>query len=360
MAARLTTLSLLLLTLVWIGGCAQRNVDFKGREFPIHKEIKIPPTAPSQSPYVVGGHLYMPMQILILGWTERGIASWYGTDFHNRPTASGEIYNMYDYTAAHKTLPLGTVVRVTNLANKKSIVVLVNDRGPFVANRIIDLSYSAAKALGLDKQGIGEVELQIIGYKPPKRVASILSPVGVTETGFAGLSSLQQLYTHLERKSAWERFKEYIQKKVEGLVSQIKSAIPIPWWHNNSKTTTKNAPTKGAVPLNRLNTPSNKGSAQLNQNVKSAQSAFNAGKEKLQKVKRETTKTASKGGVKLKIGTFSHKEYGEALLKKMQQKGYQGELIKKGYLYNVILIFPSMDALRKFEIKEKIKGVPVE
>jgi rare lipoprotein A len=356
MAARLTTLFLLLLTLIWIGGCAQRNVDFEGRKFPIEKEIRIPPTAPSQSPYVVGGHLYMPMQILILGWTERGIASWYGTDFHNRPTASGEIYNMYDYTAAHKTLPLGTVVRVTNLANKKSIVVLVNDRGPFVANRIIDLSYSAAKALGLDTQGIGKVELQIIGYKPPKRVASILSPVGVTETGFAGLSSLQQLYAHLERKSMWEKFKEYVQKKVEGLINQIKSVIPIPWWHSNTKTNPKIAPVKGAVPSNLIPPTLPKGEKLPQKEV----TPLPQGKKINRKISTPTPSPQGKKGVKLKIGTFSHKEYGEALLKKMERKGYQGELVKKGYLYNVILTFPSMDALRKFEIKEKIKGVPVE
>jgi len=91
-----------------------------------------------------------------------GIASWYGPNFHGRRTASGEIYNMYDYTAAHKTLPLGTYVRVINLENGKSVVVRINDRGPFVKNRIIDLSYAAAKKIDMIDKGTARVKLQII------------------------------------------------------------------------------------------------------------------------------------------------------------------------------------------------------
>ena len=91
-----------------------------------------------------------------------GVASWYGPGFHGRRTASGEIYNMYDYTAAHKTLPLGTYVRVINLENGKSVVVRINDRGPFVKNRIIDLSYAAAKKIDMIDKGTARVKLQII------------------------------------------------------------------------------------------------------------------------------------------------------------------------------------------------------
>ncbi|MBI5343955.1 MAG: septal ring lytic transglycosylase RlpA family protein, partial [Deltaproteobacteria bacterium] len=80
---------------------------------------------------------------------EAGIASWYGKDFHGRPTASGEAYDMYAMTAAHKTLPLGTIVNVKNLENGRDVRVVVNDRGPFVRGRIIDLSYSAAKELDM-------------------------------------------------------------------------------------------------------------------------------------------------------------------------------------------------------------------
>lgn len=91
-----------------------------------------------------------------------GIASWYGSEFHGRRTASGEIYNMYDYTAAHKTLPLGTYVKVINLENGKSVIVRINDRGPFKKGRIIDLSYAAAKKIGIIEKGTARVRLEII------------------------------------------------------------------------------------------------------------------------------------------------------------------------------------------------------
>lgn len=91
-----------------------------------------------------------------------GIASWYGRDFHGRKTASGEIYNMRAHTAAHKTLPFGTVVRVTNLKNGRRTTVRINDRGPFVAGRIIDLSYRAARDIGILETGVQKVRMEIV------------------------------------------------------------------------------------------------------------------------------------------------------------------------------------------------------
>jgi rare lipoprotein A len=102
-----------------------------------------------------------------------GTASWYGTSFHGRPTASGEPYNMFDLTAAHPTLPLGTHVRVTNLRNGRAVVVRINDRGPAVAGRIIDLSYSAARVLDLKAWGLQRVRLDVV---KPQTVA-VLRPV---------------------------------------------------------------------------------------------------------------------------------------------------------------------------------------
>lgn len=93
-------------------------------------------------------------------YSETGIASWYGLDFHNKPTASGEPYDMYAMTAAHKTLPLGTWVRVTHLDTGQSILVRINDRGPFVKERIIDLSCGAAKDLGIYEKGTARVEIR--------------------------------------------------------------------------------------------------------------------------------------------------------------------------------------------------------
>lgn len=98
---------------------------------------------------------------------QRGIASWYGTKFHGKRTSSGEPYDMYAMTAAHKTLPLPSYVKVKNLDNGKSIVVKVNDRGPFHPGRIIDLSYVAANKLGIAKAGTGNVEIETISFEQP-------------------------------------------------------------------------------------------------------------------------------------------------------------------------------------------------
>jgi rare lipoprotein A len=92
-----------------------------------------------------------------------GVASWYGPDFHGKPTSSGEIYDMYQLTCAHNTLPLGTTVIVTNLENGKSLELKVNDRGPFVKDRVIDLSYSAARILGIYDKGTAFVKVETIG-----------------------------------------------------------------------------------------------------------------------------------------------------------------------------------------------------
>ena len=111
--------------------------------------------------YTVRGKTYRPY-LSADGYREDGVASWYGRDFHGKTTANGERYNMYAMTAAHKLLPLGTKVRVTHLRNGKSIVVRVNDRGPFVGDRIIDLSYASAKELGMIGTGTARVRVEAI------------------------------------------------------------------------------------------------------------------------------------------------------------------------------------------------------
>ncbi|HZS12611.1 MAG TPA: septal ring lytic transglycosylase RlpA family protein [Nitrospirales bacterium] len=100
---------------------------------------------------------------LDVGIKERGIASWYGDDFHGWVTASGEMYDMHALSGAHRTLPLGTVVRVTNVVNGKHVVIRINDRGPYVNGRILDLSYGAARKLGMVTDGVAAVHLQVIG-----------------------------------------------------------------------------------------------------------------------------------------------------------------------------------------------------
>jgi len=100
---------------------------------------------------------------LDIGMKERGIASWYGDDFHGWVTASGEIYDMHTLTAAHRTLPLGTIVRVTNVVNGRNVVIRINDRGPYVNGRILDLSYAAAKRLDMLHDGISAIQLEVVG-----------------------------------------------------------------------------------------------------------------------------------------------------------------------------------------------------
>lgn len=114
------------------------------------------------NPYLIDGQRYVP-QSSSKGHVEEGIASWYGDDFHGKATANGECYNMYAFTAAHRTLPLPTVARVTNLENNKSVVVKVNDRGPFARGRVIDLSYAAAQSLGMVGKGTAPVRVEAIG-----------------------------------------------------------------------------------------------------------------------------------------------------------------------------------------------------
>ena len=116
---------------------------------------------PGQDCYTEFGETYCPM-ISAEGFVETGIASWYGEKFHGRPTALGETYNMYAMTAAHKTLPLPTRVRVTNLENGRSAVLRVNDRGPFVRGRVIDLSYTAARDLGVYRPGTARVRIEAL------------------------------------------------------------------------------------------------------------------------------------------------------------------------------------------------------
>jgi len=113
------------------------------------------------SSYVVNGHRYH-VRKSAAGYVATGIASWYGSKFHGRKTSSGEPYNMYRMTAAHRTLPLPTYVRVTNLDNGRSAVVKVNDRGPFRDNRLIDLSYAAAVRLGVVKTGTAHVRVRAL------------------------------------------------------------------------------------------------------------------------------------------------------------------------------------------------------
>ena len=116
-----------------------------------------------QKPYTINGERYEPLSSHE-GFVQAGIASWYGSDFHGKKTSNGETYDMYAMTAAHKTLPLGVYVKVSNRNNGRDTVVRINDRGPFVSGRIIDLSYSAAKDLRVVEGGTAPVKIEALGY----------------------------------------------------------------------------------------------------------------------------------------------------------------------------------------------------
>lgn len=124
------------------------------------------------NPYVVRGIKYFPRNVSV-GDVFRGVASWYGPDFHANLTANGERYNMHAMTAAHKTLPMNTMLKVTNLVNGLSVIVRINDRGPFVGTRIIDLSNAAAKKIDMVGVGTVSVKLEVLGFYSKKGKKSL-------------------------------------------------------------------------------------------------------------------------------------------------------------------------------------------
>ena len=122
---------------------------------------------PTMRPYTVFGKRYYPTKVRV-GETFNGISSWYGPDFDGKATSSGEIYDMHALTAAHKTLPMNTIVKVTNRDNGKTVTVRINDRGPFVGTRIIDLSNKAAHKIDMVRKGTANVRLEVMGFKDQK------------------------------------------------------------------------------------------------------------------------------------------------------------------------------------------------
>lgn len=137
----------------------------------------------NRSPYTVLGKSYK-VRDSAAGYSERGVASWYGAKFNGRATSSGELYDMCLFSAAHKTLPLPSFVRVTNLDNGRSLIVRVNDRGPFHSGRIMDLSYAAAVRLGVDRTGTARVELQAIdGDGNPAPSVQVAQGAGIAVEG---------------------------------------------------------------------------------------------------------------------------------------------------------------------------------
>ena len=169
MSYQIRNISFAFILMLLFAGCSSRSYYggyYSGNYKPL-KTHRVNNSASVQRatmrPYMVGGKMYYPT-VVKTGNIYRGIASWYGPNFHGKKTSNGEWYDMYAMTAAHKTLPMNTIVKVTNLLNGKSTIVRINDRGPFVKNRIIDLSYAAAKKLGVVASGTAPVRLEVLGF----------------------------------------------------------------------------------------------------------------------------------------------------------------------------------------------------
>lgn len=166
----MTNFLILAAALMLFAGCSTRGVPGQ----PSHRDTP-PPVAtqskpdkstythPTMRPYTVHGHTYYPT-VVHKGETFEGRASWYGPDFHGKSTSNGETYDMHAPTAAHKTLPMNTILKVTRQDNGRTTVVRVNDRGPFVATRIIDLSKKAAQDLDMIRAGTANVRIEVLGF----------------------------------------------------------------------------------------------------------------------------------------------------------------------------------------------------
>jgi rare lipoprotein A len=200
------------LSLMLLAGCATRSR-------PVPSAPSVPPSARGESsapvtrpgdprPYKALGQWYQPLPDA-KGFRQEGIASWYGPDFHGKRTSSGEIYDMHSMTAAHKTLPLGTLVRVRHLQNQRSVDLRINDRGPFVGNRVIDLSYEAARQLGVVGPGTAAVEVVAIGVAADNPVDLYSGNFTFQVGAFASRESAERLRAELDPRFGNARVVEF-------------------------------------------------------------------------------------------------------------------------------------------------------
>lgn len=189
---RLLLLCLVLMVALVLSGCGAKKSWRKGG-------------TPGTKPYTIRGKTYYPLKSAH-GFVEEGLASWYGPGFHGKKTANGERYNQYAMTAAHKILPLGTTVTVTNLTNRKSITVRINDRGPFVDDRVIDLSREGAERIGMIAKGTARVRVQTQGSTPNIRDDGDIDGSFFIQVGAFGVEeNAQKLVQQLKAKGLTAR-----------------------------------------------------------------------------------------------------------------------------------------------------------
>ena len=175
-------------------GCAHRGAQ----------QPSVRPATPQPTPTATAPAPTPTVEPVEEGWTEKGIASWYGEPYHGRRTASGEIYDMHELTAAHRTLAFGSVVKVTRRDTGADVKVRINDRGPFIEGRIIDLSFAAAKKIDLDIDGVAPVKIRVVGHEaaPERKPARVGEPEDcfwVQVGAFADPDNARRAEAELER-----------------------------------------------------------------------------------------------------------------------------------------------------------------
>ena len=226
-----------------LAGCAQKETRRYSQEHDSAPKVDysvdhIPDAVPkheprtragNSSPYTVRGKTYRLLD-KPEGYSETGLSSWYGEKFHGERTANGEIYNMYGMTAAHKTLPIPSYVKVTNLANDRSVIVRVNDRGPFHEGRIIDLTYTAAKKLGFQKLGTAKVKVEAVGPGAEGNVATRDVKVGdqaaPAPKNSAGFALPEDVFLQVGAFGSQDSATRY-RDKVAGLTSYPVKLVPL-------------------------------------------------------------------------------------------------------------------------------------
>jgi len=192
--------------------------------------------AGNKNPYTVLGKTYYLMDDE-RAYKERGLASWYGYKFNGERTSNGELYDMFAMTGAHKTLPIPSYVRVTNIDNKKSVVVRINDRGPFHDGRIIDLSYAAAQRLGITRMGTGRVEVEIVvpegDPRPPLKglkteLASMAKEAGIVSAAEVGTDTRDTRDTGIPEGTYLQIGAFGVEKSAKQFASNVAKALTYP------------------------------------------------------------------------------------------------------------------------------------
>lgn len=214
----------------FLGGCSKIELASH-----VAKQMPIPDSSQSQGyfkvgkPYNIAGRTYRPQETY--NFEQTGIASWYGPNFHGKQTANGETFDMYELTAAHKTLQMPSLVRVTNLENGRSIVVRVNDRGPFSKGRIIDLSKRGAELLGFKNQGVAKVRLQVLSNES-RRIAQAArqgydtrgQEVAMNAQGYRAISNQNSSRTPSYKQDSAQIVRAAAVPEVE--VADISTSVP--------------------------------------------------------------------------------------------------------------------------------------